>query len=169
MLVGRLISKSLAPNDSTYHQNNSCSEDTLLTAQKIICKLVCCIGHLQVFKTWSWKKYGLSTSQTLLSFKTWKWFLVRWSQLSVTRKCYLHGHNSHCHIIRHMTKDSLYSLFLSCPEPILEPESACKWMEWKRINLWSETALAGDFNSAPGPPKSAQFPTPAPELSELRS
>lgn len=59
--------------------------------------------------------------------------------------------------------------FFSCPEPNLEPESACKWMERKRINLWSGTAFAGDFCCAPGPPKSALFPTPGPELSELHS
>lgn len=69
-----------------------------------------------------------------------------------------------------MTKASLSLLapFFSCPEQILEPESACKGMEWKRINLRSETALAGDFQRAPGPPKSAQFPTAAPALSKLQ-
>lgn len=42
--------------------------------------------------------------------------------------------------------------FFSCPEQILEPESAWKGTEWKRITLWSETALTGDSQCAPGPP-----------------
>lgn len=67
-----------------------------------------------------------------------------------------------------MTKDSLslLALFFSCLEQILEPEWACEGIERKRINFWSETALTGDFECAPGPPQCAQVPTAAAALSK---
>lgn len=80
-----------------------------------------------------------------------------------TRRSHLHDDNSHCHIICHMTiwqrTLCLYLIFFfSCPEQILEPESAFKGIEWKRINFWSEIGLTGDFQCTPGPPSVPRFP-----------
>lgn len=142
-LVVSLTSACLDANDSTYHQN-TWSEEMLVRAQNIICNSDCYMGDLQKFKT-VLKKNRHSISQTLLVLRFEYDSMLDDPNRPGTRS-HLHDHNSPCHIICHMTiwqYDKGLSVFtcsfFSCPEQILERDSACKGMEVKRINSWSET------------------------------
>lgn len=100
-LVVSLTSACLDTNDSIYHQN-SWGEETLVTAQNI-CNSVCYMGDRQKFKIVMKHIYGLSISQTLFVLKfEYESLLDDPNQLG-TRRTHLHDHNSHCHIICHMT------------------------------------------------------------------